>query len=176
MVLPVDEISGLINSFIEEGGTAARILAARSGLAIELVHVENALVEVCAVNEPTDLLESRLTRDQILSLLASFDFRPYFPVLLAEVAFRNSIIPAGVPVRLEEQTVRRHGQVWRVHWTDADSFPSNPHAHNLDSGLKLHLGTGELFRKKVLVGKIRVKDLLAIRSELIRFDLPPFTC
>jgi len=173
---PVEQISDLINSFIAEGENAARILAAYSGLAIELVHVENALVEVYSVGEPTDLLEFRLTRREMVSVLASFDFRRYFPVLLAEITFRESIIPAGVPVRLEEQTVRRHGQVWRIHRNDADPFPSNPHGHNLDSGLKLHLGTGELFRKKLFVGKIQAKDLLAIRSELTRFDLPPLTC
>lgn len=176
MTPSVEQVSDSINSFIAEGEAAARILAARSRLGIELVHLENALVEVCGLAEPTDLLEFRLTRQEMVSILADFDFRQYFPVLLAKISFEKSIVPAGVPVRLEEQTVRRHGEVWRIHQNDADSFPSNPHAHNLDSGLKLHLGTGQLFRKKVFVGKIGAKDLLAIRSELTRFDLPPLTC
>jgi len=173
MTALVPEMSGWINSLIEEGEAAARILAASRALPIELAHVENGLVEVLGLSEPPDLLDFRLSRHEIVSVLAPFDFRAYFPALLAEITFRNSIIPATVPTRLREQTVRRHGQVWRVHWTETDSFPSNPHAHNLDSGLKLHLGTGQLFRKKLLVGKIRPKDLLAIRSELTRFDLPP---
>lgn len=167
------ETSDLINSFIVEGETAARVLAARRALPIELVHVENALVETLSLSEPTDLLDFELTRHEIVSVLSAFDFRAYFPVLLAEIAFRNSIIPASVPTHCQEQTVRRHGEVWRVHRTDSNSFPSNPHAHNLDSGLKLHLGTGQLFRKKFLVGRIRLKDLLAILGQLTGFALPP---
>jgi len=176
MTESVAEFSTLINTFITEGDAAARFLAALHRLEINLVEVESALVEVFRLSEPTDLLDLRLTKEEMLSTLADFDFRHYFPVLLAEVIFENSTIPQEVPRRLDEQTVRRHGQVWRIYWTDADCFPSNPHAHNLASGLRLHLGTGGLFRKRDFVGKISRKDLLAIRGELTRFDLPPLSC
>jgi len=89
MTALVPEMSGWINSLIEEGEAAARILAARRALPIELAHVENGLVEVLGLSEPTDLLDFRLSRHEIVSILAPFDFRVYFPVLLAEIAFRK---------------------------------------------------------------------------------------
>src|SRR5262245_9137022 len=44
-----------------------------------------------------------------------------------------------------------NGEIWRVHKSDPDPFPSSPHAHCVDGrerfkGCKLHLGTGELYR------------------------------
>jgi hypothetical protein len=57
-------------------------------------------------------------------------------------------------------------------FVEGQPFPSNPHAHNLESRLRLHLGTGELFDKRRVVEKISRKDLLDIRKRLKNFDLP----
>jgi hypothetical protein len=51
-----------------------------------------------------------------------------------------------------------NGEIWRVHKNDPDPFPSFPHAHCVSGpenlkGCKLHLGTGELFRKKQSMGR-----------------------
>lgn len=35
-----------------------------------------------------------------------------------------------------------------AHKYDRDTFPSNPHAHNYDRKLKMHLGTGDLYAGK----------------------------
>ncbi|MGR4927243.1 hypothetical protein ACIPUD_10585 [Bradyrhizobium sp. CAR08] len=52
---------------------------------------------------------------------------------------------------LIQKDYRVGGEVWRVHKYDADPFPSSPHAHCVDGrkrwvGLKLHMGTAELFK------------------------------
>jgi hypothetical protein len=52
---------------------------------------------------------------------------------------------------IEEPDVAVDGEIWRIHKSDPDPFPSNPHAHYLDGhrrfiGCKLHLGTAQLFR------------------------------
>jgi len=52
-----------------------------------------------------------------------------------------------------EEDFRVNGEIWRVHLNDADPFPSVPHAHCIDGsprfvGCTLHLGTGEVFRKR----------------------------
>jgi hypothetical protein len=60
--------------------------------------------------------------------------------------------------------IKLKGEVWEVHKHDKDEFPSNPHAHNYEYGLKLHLGTGVLYKKKNMVGSIRKKDLLKLRN------------
>ena len=126
------------------------------------------------MDRSTDLLSLDLTANAILAKLAEYDFQKFFPILLAEIPFDDSILPAGIPRRLVEQRVRRHGQVWQINQNDADPFPSNPHAHNVGSGHKLDLGTGELFFGRRSVGKkISRKDLVAIREQVANLDLPP---
>jgi hypothetical protein len=49
-----------------------------------------------------------------------------------------------------EEDYKVSGDIWRVHLNDADPFPSKPHAHCVGGtkrfvGMKLHLGTGQLF-------------------------------
>jgi hypothetical protein len=51
---------------------------------------------------------------------------------------------------LVQKDYRVAGEVWRVHKNDPDPFPSRPHAHCIGGaarfiGLKLHLGTRQLF-------------------------------
>jgi hypothetical protein len=174
MNLECCNISTLIRTFLAEARTAARLLTNRHGLSIKCEHVENALVETLALRDSTDLLGLDLKRDEILSTLEEYDFRKFFPMLLAEVVFEKSIIPSTAPQRLEEQRVRHHGQVWQINLNDADPFPSNPHAHNLESGYKMDLSTGRLFLKRRDVGeKVAQKDLLAIRKKARHPKLPP---
>jgi hypothetical protein len=96
--------------------------------------------------------------------------------VLGSVELDHSPIPDGCCRRLDEVTIKRHGEVWQIYVNDADPFPSNPHAHNGESGLKLHLGNGELFLGASNTGKSVVrKDLLAIRqqAEAKGIGLPP---
>jgi hypothetical protein len=92
------------------------------------------------------------------------------------VEFAESPIPDGTLMRLDEVTIRGFGRIWRVHQNDSDPFPSKPHAHNLETGLRVHLGTGQLYCGTVDTGKnIGQKHLTFLRSELVRkgIDLPP---
>lgn len=85
--------------------------------------------------------------------------------LLCEIKLEESPIPQGTLRRLDEVTIKRDGHVWRVHKNDADPFPSNPHAHNVESGLKLDLSTGELyFGSKSTGNAIKRKHLLNVRQ------------
>ena len=57
-----------------------------------------------------------------------------------------------------EEDYRVKGEVWRVHKGDPDPYPSKPHAHCVDGakrfvGLKLHLGTAELYRGRNALGR-----------------------
>jgi hypothetical protein len=86
--------------------------------------------------------------------------------LLATIEFEMSPIPHGVVRQLDEVTIKREGCVWRIHKNDADPFPSNPHAHNVESGLKLDLSTGALYFRSRLSGKsIARRHLDFIRAE-----------
>ena len=158
------DISTQINEFIAATTKAANILS-RTPL-----EVEEALVVVLNLEDQFALLDHKLTADEIVSLLVHFPFSK--PTLIACVEFPESIIPEDVPIRLVEALVKHRNEVWLVHLYDADPFPSNPHAHNEENGLKMHLGSGELYRKREKVGKIRWKDLLTIREKLSNISLP----
>jgi hypothetical protein len=47
-----------------------------------------------------------------------------------------------------QEDLRVNGERWRIHKSDADPNPSNPHAHCVagkHKGCKLHLGTRQLY-------------------------------
>lgn len=167
-------MSDQIVNFLREAQIAADSAAQQSHLSIQCGHIESALVETMALDCATDLLPLALTASEIVSALRAYNFQRFLPTVLAKVPFDEFILPVGIPRRLVEQRVRRHGQVWQINQNDADPFPSNPHAHNLESGYKLDLGTGELFfRRKSIGKKISRKDLLAIRRQAPELTLPP---
>ena len=86
--------------------------------------------------------------------------------ILAEIEFAQSPIPDRTLRRLDEVTIKRDGCIWRIHKNDADPFPSNPHAHNLESGLKMDLSSGSLYFGRTFTGKkVSRKDLEFIRGE-----------
>lgn len=84
---------------------------------------------------------------------------------LGEVEFETSPIPSGVVRAAYEATIKRDGCIWRIHKNDADPYPSNPHAINIESGLKLDLSTGDLYFRGKCQKKIPYKSLLFIRTQ-----------
>jgi hypothetical protein len=76
-----------------------------------------------------------------------------------------------------EEDYRVSGEVWRVHLSDADPFPSKPHAHCIGGsrrfvGCKLHLGTADLYSgTKFLNRRLEQKQFLRL-IELIRPKFP----
>ncbi len=63
----------------------------------------------------------------------------------------------------QKARVKEDGEVWIIHKTDEDPFPSHPHAHNYESQTKLDLSNGELYRKTLRYGQIPKKKLKKIR-------------
>lgn len=68
------------------------------------------------------------------------------------------------------------GEIWRVHKSDADPYPSNPHAHCVGGakgilGCTLHLGTRELYRKRNALGRFLDSEQF---NRLIELILPKF--
>lgn len=178
IVVPSDEVEALLARYLEASQRARVVLGQQRGYEVSASDLQGGLIEVLNLSEspPLVVLDQRLTADAMVELLATFDFRKFHPVVLAEFVAQESLVPPGIKVLLTEQTVKAGGEVWRVHRNDADPFPSNPHAHNAESGIKMHLGTGELFRRNKSVGKLDCKELLRIRSELKDFTLPATNC
>jgi hypothetical protein len=76
-----------------------------------------------------------------------------------------------------EKDYRVKGEVWRVYKTDADPFPSTPHAHCITGakrfvGCTLHLGTGELYRGREPVGRCLEQTQFMRLIEMIRPKFP----
>ena len=98
------------------------------------------------------------------------------PEILCQVELDHSPIPPGTRQRIAKIRIKRSGEIWSIHKNDADPHPSHPHAHNVESGLKLDLTDGSLYFGRDFAGtKVSLKDLLAIRRQagLKGVDLPP---
>jgi hypothetical protein len=95
---------------------------------------------------------------------------------LCEVELDHSPIPSGTLQRIVKLSIKRAGHVWKIHRNDADPHPSNPHTHNVESGLKLDLTDGTLhFGRRFAGTKVSAKDLRQIRrqAQLKGVTLPP---
>ena len=166
-----------LSQFIDWENKASSKVAEAGG---EPPDVQAALMAALELEDPTDLLEwdweddaGRTTESAVAYLQSS----PRAPAstLIGTVSVDESVVPEGVPRKLEEVRLKAAGEIWEIHKNDADPRPSNPHAHNVESGLKLDLSTGELYRKTTMVGRVTKKDLGKIRdlAEAKAIALPP---
>ncbi|MGH7812931.1 MAG: hypothetical protein ACREQI_02890 [Candidatus Binataceae bacterium] len=153
---------------------AACLLAAVREFAVDAEQVEDGLICILGLENPVDLLEHDWTPEEIVQTLKDFNFSALKPKVLATVGLETSIVPEGTQRRLDETRIKMKGEVWEVHRCDADPFPSAPHAHNYESGHKMHLGTGVLYLEKKIVGKISRQNLIDFRRQLEarKIDLP----
>jgi hypothetical protein len=175
----VDDISKKINAYVVASAKAKGALEKEHGVSLESLDIQTALQHVLhpASDNPAYLLDYDLTSERIIELLKDYDFRSHKPELLATIELEEPLIPDGMPRLLTEQTIKAGGEVWRIHKNDADPFPSVPHAHNLDTGAVMHLGTGDLYDKnRKVVKNIGCKALLDIRGKLAKFALPETAC
>ena len=82
-----------------------------------------------------------------------------------------SPIPSGCRRLLNEVTIKKDGKIWRIHKNDPDPFPSKPHAHNVESGLKMDLSNGDLYFMGALQQRVNKKHLLDLRSMIAKYDI-----
>ncbi|HCN84427.1 MAG TPA: hypothetical protein DIT07_12520 [Sphingobacteriaceae bacterium] len=118
---------------------------------------------------PTDMYHFKPDYDSLFEYLKEFQFE----FIKEEFETSSGDIHYSHIVRYKA-TIKSNGIVWRLHKFDKDDFPSSPHAHNIDSNLKLHLGNGKVFKKKQQVGTIPYKEFATIRDKFISrgFELP----
>ena len=83
-------------------------------------------------------------------------------------------LPAGRFVK-----VKFGGHIWIIHLSDADPWPSKPHAHDYEQRQKLDLASGKIFSLpgRNMIKRLRTGDLKLLRDELSRrqpaLELPP---
>ncbi len=112
-----------------------------------------------------EVIHKQLSVDQIVGLVKKFHAE--IGDKIGYVQLEESIIPESFfDSDLEKARIKAAGEVWEVYKYDADPFPSQPHAHNMENGLKLDISTGKLYLKREEKGQIRPKHLSQIRSKI----------
>lgn len=163
-----------LSKYIKEAEKAKEALSKKLGINISDLFFQKALGEALGYDEEdsTRIIDHDLTAEEMLDKLKDFDFK--IPEVIGNIKFDHSILPEDVPQRLDEKEIKHKGEIWVIHKNDKDPFPSNPHAHNMETGYKLHLGNGELFssKNKPLNAKISKKYLIAIRDKVKNMSLP----
>ncbi|MBT7259670.1 MAG: hypothetical protein HN888_00970 [Desulfobacula sp.] len=168
----MDEIEKKLVSYIKEMNIAKMTLSQLKGIDLESIEIQIALCKKLNIQniEFVGLLDKDLTSEKMIDLLCDYDFKR--PNIIGQIELDESILPEGTPKLFTEQTIKIKGEVWMIHKNDADPFPSNPHAHNYDSGFSLHLGTGEFFKKREPKGFLNCKKLILVRDRIKGHRLP----
>jgi hypothetical protein len=173
----MDALSKWINDWTAFSSAARQRLSDIHSCEIDSLDFQEAVREIWKVDRATDMLYKELPPvDEIVEMLRDYPFAALRPEFVEEVYLSEGIIPSEFPRLLTEETIKSSGERWRIHKNDVDPFPSSPHAHNLETGLKLHLGTGHLYSKRTHKGRILCKDLLLIRAKVQKIELPEFCC
>ncbi len=166
-----------LSKYISESEKARKALCQKLQQQITNLDFQIALGNVLGYKEEdsTKVVEHDFTAEQMLESLDNYKF--IFPEVIGTIKFPHSILPDHVARRLDEKEIKHKGEIWVIHKTDVDPWPSNPHAHNKETGYKLHLGNGYLYNKKnkPLNEKISKKYLLAIREKAGDITLPELT-
>jgi hypothetical protein len=174
--LSTDELERALIRYIAASEGARIVLSRLQGTELLAFDIQRALCAKLKIDVANldALLDQHLTEEGIIEHLREFDFRQSHPEVLAEFELEDGILPDDIVRLLTEKTIKVKGEIWRVHKNDADPFPSVPHAHNYEAGIRLHLGNGELFNwDRQRVGNIGEKKLKAVREKLNGIPLPP---
>ena len=171
-------MSEWVIAWIAFSAEARQRLVAIHGREIQSGEFRQAVRELWGAENDLMMLYTPIpTVDEIVEQLKDYPFESPLGEPLQTITLTDSILPEDWPKLLLEQVIKQNGEQWEIHKYDADPFPSNPHAHNHEARVKLHLGTGELFKKRDRVGKIRCKELQSLRAKVSdSITLPPFKC
>lgn len=136
----------------------------------EKIDLQKAVIVVLKLEHESDLLDIDWTEEYLVNLVSNIDFKAWSEY--EEVVLYESILPDGIPKPLNEETIKAQGEIWRIHRYDPDPFPFLPHAHNIQTGYKLDLRNGRLYKKRKYIGEIKRKELIELRSRIKSTDLP----
>lgn len=116
---------------------------------------------------PAEFWSLEITLEEAREEILDFDFY----ILSNKIEMDADIIPGDL--RASNKVRIKNKGIWIIHKYDPDPFPSNPHAHLIDSNIKLDLSTGDCYKKSKKVYSLKKKDLMKIRKEAEKnFNLP----
>lgn len=144
---------------------------------IQREHIFEALFLTLADRENLewsgDIWHIDITYEEALRVLEKFDFNVLFNPMETSI----DILPQDLIIQYKVR-VKIKGLIWIIHRYDADPFPSNPHAHQINNNIKLDLSNGMCYRQRKLVYIVDKKTLIQIRGEaskVYKGNLPPLT-
>lgn len=127
------------------------------------------LKEKYEFEHPTQLWDIDADFKELKEILSDFDFK----TVLFPIETSRNLIPRGFVVGYKI-SIKSKKLIWRIHKYDLDPFPSNPHAHLIDSNIKMDLTNGKCYKGKKYIITIPKKELLKLREKAqIHFELPP---
>lgn len=121
------------------------------------------------LDHPLNFWDLKISYKEAVNTLKLFDFN----TVLYPIETELDLIPKDLLMNFKVR-VKSKGLIWVIHKYDEDPFPSNPHAHLMESRIKMDLSTGKCYENKKYQMSVKRKDLLAIRAQAeIHFEMPP---
>lgn len=117
-----------------------------------------------------EVWDIEISFDEAVRTLHDFDFSILREVIETDL----SLLPTDLRI-IRKARFKYKGDIWVIHKYDQDPFPSSPHAHNIDNGIKLDLSDGKCYKVRKHVYTINRKELIEIRKQAVRVfkgDLP----
>lgn len=168
-------MSKQINQFVIEATKAKDLLIKELSHDLKFIDIQLALAEHFGYKpeDNTRTASHNLTAEKIFEILKEYDFK--FTDESEIIKLEESILPDSELKKLHEQIIKSKGEIWIIHKYDKDPLPSNPHAHNEQTGQKLDLSNGDLYdsRNNYQGSNISKKDLLLLRGKVKKMTLPP---
>ena len=150
--------------YIQESDKAIYQISKINGIKVDSSMIWQILTEhFDFYDNPVEIIYKKLDSDTIYNIIVDKYLHYLSPITEIEIDY--TIIPEElIDDSIIKGIIKFNGETWEVHKHDKDEFPSNPNAHNYEYGIKLHLGTGALYKKKNIAGNIRKKDLIKLRN------------
>jgi hypothetical protein len=153
-----------LETFYENIQRLKSAFSSKYNIVLEDSHIFDALFMLIEskfnLELPSDLIDIDFTFEEAKKLLENFDF----DILLHNIETNSDLI-SDCQLMQKKVRVKDKGIVWVIHKYDADPFPSNPHAHQVDNNIKLDLSNGNMYLQTIFLKTISKKDLLSIRQK-----------
>lgn len=152
-------------------------ISALKGKEIKVSDIEDALFILLSDEKDFkwrgSLWDIEISEEQAFNLLSDFDFLTLNRFIETDI----DVIPDHLRIQRKAR-IKSGGLNWIIHLYDKDPFPSNPHAHLLDSNIKLDLSNGNCYCRRKFEYKISHKSLIEIRekaAKVFKGGLPELT-
>lgn len=105
-----------------------------------------------------EFYEHPITKPEIDNVVDNYDFNQLRNEITFDFKIPNEIVVLETKVKL-----KNNGKIFIIHKNDADPFPSNPHAHWIDSNLKIDLSNGKCYHIRKHISTLSKKEFHELR-------------